>query len=433
MAPISNLRGGKMRITKLKSAVRCISILVIFLFAAGTPYAYDSEVTGNENPELDVKAVQEAVDKGGSVLLKGTFDFGNKGQVKITKDAEISGEMDSENNPLTKIKGGFWSFHSPLPSKESAPEAPGPKITIQGIHFDGAIWTPIYLAYTSGADISNNKITNVIPFEIKHKWQGGDSFWWQSGAVLGTQFINWKKKPFPGAVTGKLVFQKNNVDLQTDKPKVTLGQGVYYQLTWGADIEIRDNVFTNVSRNSIECLDNYLDKEGVGRVTIANNRIITPIEGCPFPGPTSYPNGIVTGWFHDMSGGADPSRNSKILIIDNYLETSAELANGIISLGDDPVILNNKIVMKGGAKSKGIKQIGSNAYVARNKIEGSGEWAMQALTFKVLKGNRNTFAWNDTDNFKAFASDYLFVGNNNTMLGATSKVVDKGKGNMVLK
>ncbi len=89
--------------------------------------------------------------------------------------------------------------------------------------------------------------------------------------------------------------------------------------------------------------------------------------------------------------------------------------------------------MKGGAKSKGITQIGSNAYVAGNKIEGSGEWAMQALTFKVLKGNRNTFAWNDTDNFKAFASDYLCVGNNNTILGATSKVVDKGKGNMVLK
>ena len=124
---------------------------------------------------------------------------------------------------------------------------------------------------------------------------------------------------------------------------------------------------------------------------------------------------------------------SKILIVDNYVETSAELANGIISLGDEPVILNNKIVMKGGVKSKGIKQIGSNAFVANNKIEGSGEWAIQALTFKVLKGNGNTFAWNDTNNFKAFASDYLCVGDNNTMLGATKKVVDKGKGNMVLK
>jgi hypothetical protein len=48
-------------------------------------------------------------------------------------------------------------------------------------------------------------------------------------------------------------------------------------------------------------------------------------------------------------------------------------------------------------------------------------------------GNGNTIAWNDTDNFKASASDYLCVGNNNPMLGATTKVVDKGKGNMVLK
>ena len=64
-----------MRITKLKSAVRCISVFVTFLVATGTLYAYDSIVTGNDNPELDVKAVQEAVDKGGSVLLKGTFNF----------------------------------------------------------------------------------------------------------------------------------------------------------------------------------------------------------------------------------------------------------------------------------------------------------------------------------------------------------------------
>ena len=421
---------------KVKPIISLIFVTISLVTLASSVAAqnYDITVEGQNNPEQDIKAIQEAVDKGGVILLRGIFDFGDKGRVSIKKDVKLVGEMDNEKNPLTKIKRGFWSFHSPLPSKESPPEAPGPKITIQGIHFDGAMWTPIFLAYTSGADISNNKITNVIPFEIKRKWQGGDSFWWQTGAVFGTQFINWKKTPFAGAVTGKLIFQKNNVDLQTEKPKVTLGQGVYYQLTWGADIEVRENVFTNVLpeiplKPWIICLN----KEGVGRVTIANNKIITPIEGCPFPGPSSYPNGIVTGWFHDMSGGMDPSRNSKILILDNYVETSAELANGIISLGDEPVILNNKIVMKGGAKSKGIKQIGSNAYIANNKIEGSGEWAMQALTYKVLKGNGNTFAWNDTDNFKAFGSDYLCVGNNNTILGETSKVVDKGKGNTVLK
>ncbi len=101
-------------------------------------------VVGKSDPAYDVKAVQEAVDKGGTVLLKGTFNFGQKARVNIKNDVEIMGEIDSENKPVTKIEGGFWTFHSPLPSKESPPETPGPKITIQSIHFDGAVWTPMH-------------------------------------------------------------------------------------------------------------------------------------------------------------------------------------------------------------------------------------------------------------------------------------------------
>ena len=50
--------------TKVKSGFRCILSVAIFFVGAGTLFAYDSVVTGNDNPELDVKAVQEAVDKG---------------------------------------------------------------------------------------------------------------------------------------------------------------------------------------------------------------------------------------------------------------------------------------------------------------------------------------------------------------------------------
>ena len=88
-----------MKNAKLKSAVRSISVLVTFLVAAGTLYAYDSVVTGNNNPELDVKAIQDAVDKGGTVLLKGTFNFGQKGEVIIKNDIEISGENDDKGSP----------------------------------------------------------------------------------------------------------------------------------------------------------------------------------------------------------------------------------------------------------------------------------------------------------------------------------------------
>jgi hypothetical protein len=165
-----------------------VSVILPFTVLADAPGSYDSVVVGKSNFAHDVKAVQDVVNKGGTVLLKGTFDFGDKGRVNIQNDIKIFGETDSQGKALTKINGGRWTFHSPLPSKESPSEVSGPKITIQGIHFDGALRKPLYFAYTSGAIISSNKITNVIPDEIKYKWKGGDSFWWQAGAVLGTQF-----------------------------------------------------------------------------------------------------------------------------------------------------------------------------------------------------------------------------------------------------
>ncbi len=143
-----------MKNTKIKFVVLSISTLLTCLIAAATVYAYDSVVTGKNNAEYDVKAVQEAVDKGGTVLLKGTFNFGQKGRVNIKNDIEVMGESDSNGRPLTKIKGGFWTFHSPLPSTELPLPGPGPKMKIKNIHFDGATWTPMHFPYTSGSEIS---------------------------------------------------------------------------------------------------------------------------------------------------------------------------------------------------------------------------------------------------------------------------------------
>jgi hypothetical protein len=52
-----------MKNTKIKFTVLIISILPAILVAAGALYAYDSVVTGKNNAEFDVKAIQEAVDK----------------------------------------------------------------------------------------------------------------------------------------------------------------------------------------------------------------------------------------------------------------------------------------------------------------------------------------------------------------------------------
>jgi hypothetical protein len=214
-------------------AIIIVIVMLIFLATLdsfATQQNYDSIVDGKNKPEHDIKAVQEAVNKGGSVLLKGLFNFGQKGRVNIKNDIEITGESDSKGSPLTKIKGGFWTFHSPLPTTELPFLGPGPKIKIKNIHFDGATWTPMHFPYTSGAEISGNNITNIQPHGVPYKWPGGEKLLFSAGALFGTRYVH-REKNLPGAVTGNLIFENNKIDLKCENPEITLGHGVLFLWT----------------------------------------------------------------------------------------------------------------------------------------------------------------------------------------------------------
>ena len=181
--------------------------MVMATFSSG-PAEAQITILGQNNPAVDIQAVQKAVDQGGTIILKGTFDFGDKGRVNITKDVKIVGETDNKGSHLTKIQGGFWTFHSPLPS-QLPPEVAGPKITVQNIHFDGALWGPIHLAYSSGTTITNNKIMNVRPFVATPEIN------LQVGILCGTYFVqpSEKRKYQPGAFTGFLTIGDNDIDM----------------------------------------------------------------------------------------------------------------------------------------------------------------------------------------------------------------------------
>lgn len=416
---------------KLAYAFTFVGILALFAMPAfsASPQSFDSVVVGKNDPSSDVQAVQEAVDKGGTVLLRGVFDFGKKGRVNIKNDITILGEIDKEGNPLTKINGGFWTFHSPLPAKESPPKAPGPKVAVRGIHFDGAVWTPLHFSYTSGAEISNNKITNVLPFEIPYKWQGGETLWLHAGAVFGTRFVH-REKILPAA-TGRLIFANNQVDLKNQNPTGIMGQGAFFIWTWGADILVRENFITNVTRNSIETIDNYVDEKGRGTVTIENNRIVTATEGIPFPSPAT-PNGIVAGWFVDMSGGTDPARYSKIYILNNYIEARGKSSRGIGVLSDKAVVGFNEIVVGGGPRAVGVGQLGSGGLIAKNTFKGSGAFALLTGSWGPLTGCRNNLMWNDISRFKGLVADVSFKSDDNFILGNSCKVMDEGQHSRIL-
>jgi hypothetical protein len=139
-----------------------------------------SAVEGNNNPSVDVAALQAAVDKGGLVSLRGEFDFGEHGSVAITKDVSIVGE-DSRGPVRTKIKGGRLTFNSVAPEGETSA---GPKIAVSRIHFDGAAWTPLYFGHASQVTITGNRITNVGP--QLSVGEGRPPYYAQQGILVGT-------------------------------------------------------------------------------------------------------------------------------------------------------------------------------------------------------------------------------------------------------
>ena len=399
----------------MKTLVRSITASALFFLLqvlfSGFSGPTETVVEGVNDPTRDVRAVQDAVDRGGTVVLTGKFDFGKDGKIVIRKDIKILGEVNEQGALTTQVTGGRETFFSPLPSKETAPEVPGPKISIENIHFDKANWTPIHIAYTSGVKIAGNRITNVSPYPFLIRSEGGDTLFAHAGAILGSRFFH-PAKFLPGT-TGHLVFENNEVDIPCEDPETTMGQGVFFVWTYGSIIEAKGNTFRNVSRNSIECLENYCDERRVGMVIISGNRIITPTTGCPYPVPTTYPNGIVAGWFLDLSAARDPARASKIIIMNNHIEASGELSSGVIGLADGMTIVNNEVVL-GGAQSRAILQFGSGGVIAGNILKGSGACAYMVLPYgNELKGNGNAFLRNDTRLFKALKADFLCEGSDN--------------------
>ena len=385
---------------------------------AAQPESYDSMVTGKGEPNTDIKAVQKVVDQGGSVLLKGTFDFGEDGKVIISKDVNIYGETDAQGAPVTKIQGGFRTFQSTLP-EQLPPQAPGPKIGIQGIQFEGALETPISLPYCGGTNIVNNKITKVRPIEATGMYQ-------QRGITIVV-------RPYqPGAVTGTIVIADNDIDLSNDTPEKTLGGGVLIIGATGANIQILRNRVVNCSRNSLESLDNYPGEDGSGMTIFKGNKIVTATKGIPVPTPDT-PNGIVSGWFLNIAGATDPTRWTKIVVTENQIETRGDSSLGIIILSDRAVITSNHIFLKGGPNAKGILHLNSDSIIANNKIEGSASCAVMVTEYQQFKPCRNVMIGNDVQLFKASMADVFLGGSSNIVVQEKGNIVDKGKINLIMK
>ena len=207
--------------------------------------AHGQTVVGQDDPAIDVDAVQAAVDRGGSVLLLGTFDFGNDGRVLLRTNVAISGEADASNRPLTTIIGGDWPFCTPPPA-DLPPAHPGPVISIEGIHFRHPSGGAIQLVYTGGAYIRANKLTAV-------RRRSFTAFFRHAGLLIGPRDAFITTTLGPPLVTGSIVVIDNEVHLTNPDPTLTSGIGVFVHPIDAADVYVARNLITPCARGCLDC------------------------------------------------------------------------------------------------------------------------------------------------------------------------------------
>lgn len=385
-------------------------------------------IVGQSDPAVDVPAVQAAVDQGGSVVLVGTFDFGDTGRVLLRRDVAISGEADASGTPTTTILRGDWTFFSPLPSP-MPPAQPGPVISVQSINFREPRGVAIHLAYCGGAQIRGNKVS-----EIRRRLF--TTFFRRAGVLIGPRDALVTTTIFPRLVTGSLEVTDNEIDVGGSDPTTTSGLGVFINLTDGADVYVARNRVTNCTRNCLDILDNALDSAGRGRVVIENNSLITYTSGIPIPTPGT-PNGIVTGFNFNPALMNDPAVVAPILVSDNYVEVHGEAFNGstgIVILARGSHVERNTIVV-GSATGLGAGMLlrGVGGAVLHNRILGAG---VNTIRFDApsatFTGAIDTVAiGNNISGFAASQADYLFRAGSrgNTVVGDSGTVLDLGTDN----
>src|SRR6478609_11115966 len=107
------MSNGEMKMKALHGI--CFAGIVAVASFTGT-VAAQMVVVGTGDPDIDIAAVQSAVDRGGTVTLRGRFSFANPptghltlpdlmATILVSKDVSISGVWD-EHGEMTTIEGG---------------------------------------------------------------------------------------------------------------------------------------------------------------------------------------------------------------------------------------------------------------------------------------------------------------------------------------
>lgn len=363
--------------------------------------AAQTVVVGTGNPDVDIAAVQTAVDRGGSILLRGHFSFDNPptkhgtlpdlmATVLVSKEVTISGAWD-EHGEITAIDGGDIPF---------AVEAGGAAIRIERLRFIRPKRYAIFVDAVTGLAIESCTIEGVEPLPLPGNPTGMSyGFGIYVSTLLGLPTPESPGKP--ENISGKLSFVDNQISLNGAADE---GMGIMIvsvgDMKNPVEVDISGNSIRNASQKGINL------KQIGGRARIERNLVTSSVV---YAGPA---RGFIAGIHCGGSGSYLVAHNRIDMADPNGAGIRLRAYPGLAAI-ESATVTDNDVTMSAqeeaalGARSAGIEILGlaRDNIVHQNRIRGHARVALSLAPDNTGIPTRNNLDENDHEGFSSSAAN----------------------------
>ena len=382
-------------------------------------------VVGTGNPAFDVAAVQAAVDRGGTVVLEGTFSFRQPptkpiasiltsaeypnpraAQILVSKEVTISGVPDTRGTMAT-IDGGTLPLYV---------DASGAHVTIRGLRFVRPTRGAILVHAAHGVEITSNRIEGLEPF-------GG------AGAAIAINTSGNLPQPDsranPEGVWGDLTIRLNDIDASGATRRENALGILVFSVGQSPRAEVTLDIIGNTIRNTTASAINV--RRVNGRVRVLGNTVTTSSEAAPNGGEAVR---LVNTGSYLMAHNTLNCRWLNCVGIAVFSQFGEWPIKGAI-IEDNRVNMlpSPGAVFADSSAAIEIKGFATSNVVRYNTIRGRARTAIGVDIFRGGVPEDNAFIDNHVDEFHAsLAIAVVGSGVSRTRLVRAGSVVDHGEG-----
>jgi predicted transcriptional regulator len=356
-------------------------------------------ITGVYRPEMDVQALQDAVDHYDEVVLNGEFNLGTS-RIYINRSVVLRGEGRENNIPSTKIRKSGWMFPNHQEDFLLIVKGDGIDVTIENIHFSDFNNCCIWNWQGNSSKILNNRFTIVSGLghgsmiggwgDMVHAVaSGGDreSGGFPGGVLIEGNYIDLADgKPYGGALD--LTGEKQNPEYRPNLPEhdgfISIGLTLNNNL---GKIVVRNNTIRNANSKGILITNNWDTAE----IIVHNNIIFSEVYGSYAYGNPNAGFGILA-----QNSMSRPQKGSKVKIFDNEIHCTKKNYCGIGVYGpsiimegsgklEECIIHENKIHLEDGSVGVLVRK-SDYTEVSSNKFTGKAYYGIQVSGREIRDG-----------------------------------------------